>query len=332
MTPEVPKAFFKLRFSPTNSQRVFAATTSGLYRSTDAGESFQRVLAGNATDVALSTNDPDLVYTALWGQGLFRSTNGGASFAQVIAGGIPTTDVGRTSIAVCESFPTTVYVSMATNAGDTAKGIWRTTNADAPIPTWTAVPVGVNYMRTQGWYNNVIAVHPLDPDIAYAGGVDLYRTTDAGASWTEVEDEKIHSDQHVLRFSDDGQKLYLGNDGGLCISEDGGATWSTLLNAFPITQYTNIDYDLNDHSVIAGGSQENGISITTDGGDSWTFARRRRRPPSSFNRRARGGSPSCSTTCSGRRYARSSTAPRAPAFTGSRSTPRASPAVSTSTG
>lgn len=266
MQPYSPSAFYTIRFMPNDPTMVFAASNYGCYRSTDGGLSWNMVLSGNCSDVAPSNPQDRVVYAALWGDGLYRSPDDGVTWSKMTTGGIPTTNVGRTALSVAYN-PNYLYVSMARNDTNGALGVFRTYDGGA---TWFNVSPPGDYLWGQGWYANCIAISALTISTVLVGGGDLWRTDNAGASWTEISDPDVHVDQHRI-FWLDGNNVYAANDGGVCFSQDAGVTWYTSSNTYPITQYVNFDVGVNNTGVIFGGSQDNGFSGTTDGGTTWNF-------------------------------------------------------------
>lgn len=263
-----PGGFYRIRFAPGSPSIIHAVTTAGYYRSTNSGSSFTRLRTGDISDIAINPTNNQIIYIGVWTDGVYKSTDGGGSFTKLTTGGIPTTNVGRVALTLCNASPNTVYASIAANDDNTLLGVYKTTNGGT---SWTNVSPPVNFLGGQGWYDNVIGVSPINPNIVFAGGVTLYKTTNGGASWTEVADVNMHVDHHAITWNSTGTSVWIGNDGGMSFSNDGGNTWSTAGNLVPITQYVNIHVGVNNARVMGGGSQDNSISLTTNGGTNWRF-------------------------------------------------------------
>jgi photosystem II stability/assembly factor-like uncharacterized protein len=261
-----PATCFRVRYAD-DGVTVHGAFDLGYYRSTNGGNTWTRTFNVGAwpTDLALHPTDPNVLYLTVWGNGVFRSVNGGLIWNEMLGAGLPQADLGRGAITICESDPSRMYVTWANTAGSLL-GTFRTTDAGA---TWADVSPH-EFLWGQGWYNNTIAVSPTDPDVVLAGGGELLRTTDGGVTWTGLSDPHLHVDHHASEWSADGAQAWVGHDGGWSHSTDAGATWSTLDNHLPITQYVLIAAGASqDPLVIGGGSQDNGLSTTTDGGATW---------------------------------------------------------------
>ena len=123
-------------------------------------------------------------------------------------------------------------------------------------------------MNTYGWYLNVVAVDPADPDLALFGGVTLHRTSNAGASFSNVTPP--HVDLHALGWDAAG-RLLAGEDGGVHRSPDNGNTWFSLNDGLGTIQfYAGLSTHPTDPDIIIGGTQDNGTNRRDPGGATWT--------------------------------------------------------------
>jgi len=262
-----PATCFRIRFAPDGTT-VHGAFDLGYYRSTDGGVTWTRRLDLGQwpTDLAIHPVNPDVLFLTVYGEGLFRSTDAGLTWSEVMGTGLPRSDIGRGALTISASDPDRMYVAYARPDG-ILLGTFRTDDGGS---TWTDISPH-EYMWGQGWYNNTIAVSPSDPDLVVAGGGELLRSIDGGATWQGVSDPELHVDYHASSFSADGAELWLGHDGGWSYSPDAGVSWSAVDNTIPITQFVSVGASLDaDPVVVGGGSQDNGISFTRDGGTTWT--------------------------------------------------------------
>lgn len=269
LTPE-PSAFYRIRYDNNFSNRIHAASTAGYYRSTNNGYNWTRTLTGEISDIAINAVTTEKIYAGKWGDGIYKSTNNGVNWTKLTSPGLPASDIGRISLALGTSNTNKVYAAISKNSDNTMLGIYVSTNDGA---SWTDVSPPENIFGNQGWYNSVVGVCPTNSNIALLGGVRMWRTTNSGTSWTKLESDNIHADQHVVEWADDGQTVYIGNDGGIAASTDQGQTFSNTSNYFPITQYVNFDVGVSNRGVIYGGSQDNGFTGSTNGGTSWIFTK-----------------------------------------------------------
>ena len=269
-----PGDFYRIRHQTFFADIVHAATSEGYYRSTDGGLSWTKHLDGidsyGICDIAINPNNPNIIYAGKWGDGVFKSTNNGINWSKVTSPGIPTSDIARISLAIGTSNSNKIYTMMESSSGNNTLGIFKSTNDGA---TWSDITPAEEVLGGQGWYNNVISVCPVNSNIVLAGGIRLYRSTNSGSAWTKLTDPDIHADQHAMEWTPDGSSVYIGNDGGVAYSGDQGATFGTGINYIPVTQYVNFDVGESNRGVIYGGSQDNGITGTTNGGQSWSYTK-----------------------------------------------------------
>ncbi|MDD8018674.1 MAG: T9SS type A sorting domain-containing protein [Bacteroidota bacterium] len=281
----------KIVINPKNPKTIFAATSEGTYRSYDAGTTFVRIHDTlMAMDVALNPVDTTVVYVAC-GQrntsanpGLYKSTNGGNTFTK-LSGGLPTTNFGRTSLAISQSNPNIVYASIANPVSHNTEGLFRTTNAGI---NWDSMST-VNYVSGQGWYDNICAVHPANENFVLAAGLDVYKSTTGGSSlmqksfWWKAaggvllpggqegtDNTYAHADHHAIAFDPKNpNRIFFGTDGGVFESTDGGETFAGRNGGFVTTQFYNgFDNAANDSLVALGGLQDNG-TVKFQGEQSW---------------------------------------------------------------
>jgi hypothetical protein len=281
----------KIAINPKNPKTIFAATSEWTYRSYNSGATFVRVDSTlMAMDIALNPVDTTIVYIAC-GQrntspnpGLYQSTNGGSTFA-LMAGGLPTTNFGRTSLAISPVNSSTVYASIANASTHATLGLYRTTNNGS---SWELMS-STNYMSGQGWYNNIVALHPTNAAIVITAGLDAYKSTTNGSSLVKKSNWGIgkygvippggsegnnstyaHADHHSIIFDPKNpNRMFDGNDGGIFESTDAGETFIGRNGGFVTTQFYNGFANADTDSLIAlGGLQDNG-SVKFQGGLSW---------------------------------------------------------------
>lgn len=268
-----PGGFYKIRYSSVNV--IHAASNRGYYRSDNNGLNWVKPLSGNITDVAVHPADNNIIYccrrqdVVTDSGGVYKSTNNGISWIRMTLGAIPTTDIGRTSISIAKSNPAFVYIAMSKRNGN-MWGVYRTSGGD----TWVNVSPPEDIFEGIGWYSNEISVSPVSASKLLVGGVWLWRSTNLGMAWTKLDNNlqlNIHADQHAIVWDSTGTNVFLGNDGGVAYSDDEGFSYNTLQNKFPITQYYNVDVSLSSPMVFIGGSQDNGITSSTNNGASWRY-------------------------------------------------------------
>jgi len=262
---------------------VFAATSFGLYKSTNSGGAWSQVLAAYTTDFVQHPSDRAVLFAAIGcaltscnpgavPSGVYKSMNGGATWTR-LAGGFPSSDVGRIQLAIAASSPFTLYAAVqdAFGAGGNDGGLLGLFKSLDGGATWTSVG-GASGLScdTQCWYDLVVAVDPTNPNLVYFGGVWLYRSTDGGASFSYIGGS-MHADQHAIAFDPRNPSiLFVGNDGGVYRSGDQGQSWVSLNTNLAITQfYPGVSLSPNASPDILGGTQDNG-TVEYTGAPVWS--------------------------------------------------------------
>lgn len=293
----------KVIVHPLNSNLIYVAASGGLYskdtnrgvyKSTDAGSSWTKIFYMNdstgAIDLAVDPTDPNRIYAAMWerlrgasfrrvaglSSGLFMSTDGGTNWNR-LSSGLPAANLktGRISVAVAPSNPNYVYTlfksSNSNNGSDNNfSAFYRSTNKGASWSQMAANSLSGEFSNF-GWYFGLIAVDPLNHNKVYVGDIDLFVSADGGNQWTNLTNSysvsfaQQHPDQHPIWIHPTStNKIYLGNDGGLFTSTNGGTSWIKSYD-LPISQFYAATVDYLNPQKVFGGTQDNGTLGTLDG-------------------------------------------------------------------
>ncbi|MGE3472700.1 MAG: WD40/YVTN/BNR-like repeat-containing protein [Vicinamibacterales bacterium] len=247
----------------------------GYVRSVNDGATWTAFTPGGVAwcnDLVRSAQAPLVLFAGFYGSGVYKSIDDGASWSQ-LGGGLPTTGFQRVNLAIADSNASVVYASFIAASGSLA-GMYKTTNGGA---TWTRLTATPNYVCTQGWYDNGMAVSPSNPDVVYAGGVFSYcsggiaRTTNGGTSWTYVtvgtNGSQVHPDQHYFTFGPDGT-LWVGADGGVWKTATAGASWVNLNQGLDTALFYTVGVHTTDGNFLVAGTQDNG-SVQYQGAQAW---------------------------------------------------------------
>jgi photosystem II stability/assembly factor-like uncharacterized protein len=233
-----------IRINPLNPQTVLAATSEGVYRSTNAGGTWTQVLnALLAQDIAINPADTTKVLAtcgnfASSGAGVYRSTDGGGSFALV--SGLPTF-TAKAMLEIYASNPWSVYANLAdTSVGSSSTGtgsLWKSTDFGV---TWTQLS-GEALYGVQGWYSQFVAVHPMDSTKVVRGAQYLYKSTNGGTSSFRIADLGTPwADYHnYAHHPADPNILYIVDDGGVWRSTDFGSTYQDINTGLRTSQFYN---------------------------------------------------------------------------------------------
>ena len=273
---------------PRDANRVFVAVLGhpyganeerGVYRSTDGGEHWQKVLYKDentgAIALAFDPSNAQTIYADLWaarqgpwengawqgaGSGLYKSTDGGSTWRQLTKG-LPTVEqgLGRIGFGVAQSDPRTVY---ATVDAPQLGGIYRSDDAGE---TWSRV-TAERRVWARGSDFAEIKVDPKNKEIVYAASIATYKSTDGGKTWTAWRGAPGGDDYHTIWINPDNpQTILLASDQGAIITVNGGETWSSWYNQ-PTAQFYHVITDNQFPYWVYGGQQESGsVGITSRG-------------------------------------------------------------------
>ncbi len=281
-----------LLVDPHDPNRLFAAVLGhpygpnaerGVFRSTDGGRSWEKVLYRDentgAVGLAFDPADPRILYASLWaarqapweigasfqvpGSGLYKSTDGGGSW-QPLTRGLPSAaeGLGRIGIAVAPSRPGRVYLQVDADARH--GGLYRSDDGGA---SWQRVNAEPRIWGRGGDFAEV-EVDPKDPDKVYVCNTSTYRSTDGGVSFTAFKGAPGGDDYHRIWIDPDHpQVLLLAGDQGAAVSLNGGVTWSSWYNQ-PTAQFYHVITDDRFPYWVYGGQQESGSAgVVSRGND-----------------------------------------------------------------
>lgn len=267
-----------LRMDPTNPQRLYCATSNGIHRALDGGETWTLLMNGSFRDVEFKPGDPSHVYACT--DRFFRSVADGGAFVTSATDGLPSPEqVGRMAIAVCPAAPDVVYALCSSEEDNGYMGLWRSTDGGLTFSLRSSslnvfgYDMNGNSSGGQAWYDMALAVDPTDPHIVYVGGINVWRSTNGGATW-QIKSHWVypsdvgytHADGHSLDIYNG--RIYCGSDGGVHMSEDNGASWIDLSAGLDIMQFYRIGGSELMPELIMAGAQDNGSNRFLSG--SWT--------------------------------------------------------------
>ena len=259
---------------PTNSDILFAATSSGIFKTEDAGVNWSIVKSGGTKDIVFKPNNPAVMYAG-GGGNFYKSTDDGQNWSQ-ISNGLPSGS--RSVIAVTPADPEVVYC-LLTN-GDSYKGIYRSSNSGESFTVMSTSPNIMSWGCSggsggQAWYDLDVAADPNNSDVVFAGGVNCFKSIDGGSTWNisshwwgDCGVPSVHADLHILEYNPLNDRLYAGNDGGIYYTGNGGSSWPEITNGLPISQVYRIGQCALNKDKVINGYQDNGTS-TYYGGNNW---------------------------------------------------------------
>ena len=284
----------------TGQDIVLVATEGGLFRSTDEGATYGAVPTFTGTAVWsiertsagwLASAQPCAAGGLQCGQAttLYLSTDRGATWAPITNTGNVFANAGRTTLGVAVPGDSVVY-AYSSNLGDTAMlDVFRSADGGQ---TWVANGVNassaptnpngsmpnMNICQSQCWYDQMVVVDPRDAarnTVWIGGNLATAQSKDGGVSWSlktwwlygQFPDlPYAHADHHAAAFKLTGTPaLILGNDGGINVTEDDGATFSSDKNIGLATHlYYTVSGNARLPNLVIGGQQDNGTRLRTD--------------------------------------------------------------------
>ncbi len=234
------QAVRSLALAPSNPRVLVAGTLAGVFRSRDAGQSWERISPEgdvelrNVNSVAVDPADPETIYVGTWHLP-WKTRDGGRTWRSIHTGIINDSDI--MTLTIDRRLPDVVYATACS-------GIYRTRDA---AQRWTKVRgIPSSSRRTRAF-----ALHPLRTDTLYAGTTEgFWASEDGGASWRIRTDRPLVVNA-VLVLADG--TLLLGCDGaGVLRSSNGGAAWAPSNLGFSERFVSRIVYDPANGRVLAG--------------------------------------------------------------------------------
>jgi photosystem II stability/assembly factor-like uncharacterized protein len=258
----------------------------GLYRSTDGGATFERVLHTDddtgAFDVTFDPGDARTLYATLWaarqspwetidgssfelpqaGTGLYKSTDGGTTWKR-LEGGLPTPakGVGRIAVAVAPSDTKRVYAIVDADQGD---GLYRSDDAGA---SWKLMN-GTERIAERGDDLATVGVDPRDENVVYLTNTSTYKSTDGGRTFDAWRGAPGGDDyQSIWINPDDPRIILLGSDQGAIVTLNGGASWSSWYTESTAQFYHVITDDRFPYRVYGGQQESGSAEVLSRGND-----------------------------------------------------------------
>jgi photosystem II stability/assembly factor-like uncharacterized protein len=280
-----------LAIDPRDPNRVFAAVLGhpygpneerGLFRSTDGGQTWQKVISKDentgASDVEIDPSNPDVVYASMWearegpwednnefngtGGGLFKSTDGGATW-HPLSNGLPK-DLSQIYVAIAPRDSRRLYATIAIASGPLA--IYRSDDAGESWSKATDDPRPSG--RIGGGDLAIPRVDSKNPDVVYCASTVTMRSTDGGKTWSGFRGAPGGDDYQNLWINpNDPNIILIVSDQGAIITVNGGASWSSWYNQ-PTAQIYHVAVTNTFPYRVCGGQQESGsVCVSSRGND-----------------------------------------------------------------
>lgn len=284
----------EIRIHPKNPDHLYVAAQGhafgpnearGLYRSTDGGESWEKILyksdKAGVADVTLDPRNPQVLYASMWqahrnfwelssggeDSGIWKSTDGGNTWSDISrAKGLPQSGIyGKVGLSASPAQAGRVWALVEASE---KPGLYR---SDDFGDTWTLL-TDQQDLRYRPWYYMHIFADPQDADTVYVNNLGFWKSTDGGKTFSGIATP--HGDNHDLWIDPrNNQRMIQSNDGGANVSYNGGRSWSSIYNQLTAQFYTVTTDNQEPHYRVYGTQQDNSsVSVpsnTNDGAIVW---------------------------------------------------------------
>ena len=281
----------EILIDPNNASIMVAATSEGIYKSSDAGVNWvlNTIDNFNYIDLDFKPGDFSTIYASTkeyWNDSkIYKSTDSGDNWSEVLS-----VTGGRIQLAVSANNPSIVY-ALAANNSRGLKGIYKSINSGN---LFSIVYAGsdddslinninhglLNYFcdgsgsnEGQGEYDLCLAADPNNANIIFLGGVNTWKSSDGGISWNNSNmwnsgsyhnscgSPEVHADKHYLKFQNGTSTLFECNDGGIHKTTNSGTTWTDLTGDMSISQLYRIGASSITKNEVIAGLQDNGTKL-----------------------------------------------------------------------
>ena len=273
----------EIEIHPDNPDLIFVAVQGavhgpskdrGVYKSNNGGKTWKKVLYINentgATDISLDIHNPRILYASTWehrrypwlvssggpGSGIYKSTDGGDTW-KPLEKGLPK-EMGKVSVDVSAANPEVVYANI--EAKGEKGGVYRSDDGGQSWKQTSKARVTI----ARAWYYIEIFADPVDENKVYVLNAPVLKSIDGGKTFETISNP--HGDQHHLWINPENtENIILSNDGGACVTFNGGQSWSSQQNQ-PTAQFYRVITDNRFPYHVYGGQQDNStVCITSRG-------------------------------------------------------------------
>ncbi|HUJ13798.1 MAG TPA: glycoside hydrolase [Thermoanaerobaculia bacterium] len=274
---------------PRDPNRLFVAVLGhpygpneerGIFRSTDGGLTFQKVLYKDentgAMDVAIDPSSPPTIYAVLWearqgpwengawsgpNSGLYKSTDGGTTWKQLMNGLPGAADgLGRIGIEVCRANPNRLYAVVGSRRNG---GVYRSDDAGE---SWHLMNPDERLWGRDGDFQEIRS-DPKNPDVVYIANVVTWKSTDGGKTWSSFRGAPGGDDYHRIWINPDNPAtILIGSDQGAIVTVNGGQSWSSWYNQ-PTAEFYHVNTSNEFPYRVCGGQQESGSACVSSRGN-----------------------------------------------------------------
>jgi photosystem II stability/assembly factor-like uncharacterized protein len=258
-----------MKMNPLNHNTLWAATTEGLYKSVDAGHSWNVVVAVElGEDIMINPLDTNKIMVSFGDlnspqTGIYRTLNGGSFWSK--ANAIPAF-TGKARLELYGASPNVVYASVGADSTLDNGGLWRSTDFGS---TWTLLCSPLGLFQVQGWYSHFVAVNPTDSSQVVFAGVPITKSTNGGLTF--FNSSGSYSDHHnYAHHPTNPNILYVVNDDGVYRSDDFGSSFVDVGLGMQTGQFYNgFSCSRTDSFLAMGQSQDHIPGYRYLGSSTW---------------------------------------------------------------
>ncbi|MBN18799.1 MAG: glycosyl hydrolase [Chloroflexi bacterium] len=272
---EDTKHISRIRIHPNNPDLVYVAALGhafgknndrGVFCSENGGKTWDKVLfksdKAGAIDLSMDPNHPNILYAAIWetlrtpwslisggeDSGLYKSIDGGKSWINITRNiNLGTNIIGRIGITTSPAKKDRVWAIIESENG----GLFRSEDGG---DNWICVN-NSSIVKQRPFYHHHIFADPKDPEVIWTLPIQAWKSEDGGETFKMQG--MPHSDNHDLWIDpEDTNRMIEGNDGGACVSYNGGISWSTIHNQ-PTSQFYHVAVDNQNPYRVYGTQQDN---------------------------------------------------------------------------
>jgi len=276
---EDTKHISRIRIHPHNPDLVYVAALGhafgknndrGVFSSKDGGATWDKVLfksdKAGAIDLSMDSNNPNILYAAIWetlrtpwslisggeDSGLYKSIDGGSSWINITENiNLGTRIIGRIGVTVSPAKKDRIWAIIESENG----GLFRSEDGGE---NWDCVNDS-SIVKQRPFYHHHIFADPQNPDVIWTLPIQAWKSEDGGETFKMQG--MPHSDNHDLWIDpEDSNRMIEGNDGGACVSYNGGISWSSIHNQ-PTSQFYHVAVD-NQHPYRIYGTQQDNTAIS----------------------------------------------------------------------
>lgn len=257
------KSIRAMAISASDSKTLVAGAVDGVFRSSDGGNSWQKISAGNSDihsieSIAIDPKNPNAIYAGTWHLA-WKTDDGGASWHHISKGMIEDSDVF--SIIVDSTNPSVVFASACS-------GIYKSQSAGESFQKIQGIPFSARRTR-------VLKQDPTNPAIVYAGTTEgLWKTVDAGKTWNRVTDSDVVVNDVMIDPRNSMRVMLATDRAGVLASNDGAHSFLASNHGYAHRYVTAILADKNDPNTMYVGvvndRELGGVFVSRDAGQHWT--------------------------------------------------------------